>query len=122
MQAVYLRNLTLFTCIAFAVLSGAYLGLRGCGSYSWYWDLQGALELLLSTVWVAFTIYIYRGIPQNERRLFLNIALCVGIYFGMHSIFMMAMAVTGPFYPAPPGSLNEWWQGFLFTWREGVPC
>lgn len=104
------------------MLSGAYLGLRGCGSYSWYWDLQGALELFLSTVWVAFTIYIYRGIPQNERRLFLTMAMCVGIYFGMHAIFMMAMAVTGPFYPAPPGSLNEWWQGFLFTWREGVPC
>lgn len=122
MRAVHLRNLTLYACIAFAVLSGAYLGLRGCGSHSWYWDLQGALGVLLSTIWVAFTIHINRGRPKNERGLFITVGWCAGIYLGMHALFMTSMAVTGPFYPALPSSLNDWWQGFLFTWREGVPC
>ena len=122
MKAIHFRKLTLITGALFSVVSGAYLGLHACGSYSWHWELQSTLGLLLSTVWVAFTIYIYRSQPLNERRPFIAISLCIGIYFAMHAIFMTSMAITGPFYPATPSSLSEWWQGFLFTWREGVPC
>ena len=120
--ATHLRNLTLYTCIAFAVLSGAYFGSLGCGSYAWHWKLRQTLELLLSTAWVTFTIYIYTGPSKNERRTFNTIGLCVGIYVGMHTLFIMAMALAAPFYPASPSSLNEWWQGFSLVWRVGVPC
>lgn len=120
--AMHLRNLTFYTCIAFAMLSGACFGLLGCGSHSWHWELRQTLELLLSTAWVTFTIYIHTGLSKNERRVFSTIGLSIGIYFGMHALFIMSMAAVAPFYPAAPSSLNEWWQGFSLAWREGVPC
>jgi hypothetical protein len=120
--ATHLRNLALYTCIAFAMLSGAYFGLLGCGSYSWHWKLRQTLELVLSTAWATFTIYIYTGLSKNERSVFRTIGLCVGIYFGMHALFITSMALVAPFYPAPPSSLNDWWQGFSLSWLEGTPC
>lgn len=116
------RSFILAACIALAVAGGAFLGLFSCGGYYWYWQLYDFLELSTSSAWVVSTIYIYRKTPIADRRLFTTIGLCVGFFFAIHILFFTVMASVSPFYPAPPKSLGEWWQGFLFTWREGVPC
>jgi hypothetical protein len=116
------RRLNLAAGILFSVASGAYLGLYACGSDAWHWELHGSLELLIATVWTALTVLADKRQAAGGRRPYIAVGLGVGVYFVLHAIFMMSMAVVGPFYPAPPGSLNEWWQGFLLTWLNGIPC
>jgi len=122
MTACKVRSLILNTCITLAIASGVFFGLFACGGYYWHWQLQALLELSTSTAWVASTIYIYRNTPIAERRLLSTIGLCLGFYLAMDVLFFTVMASVGPFYAASPQSVDEWWQGFLFIWREGTPC
>ena len=122
MTARSVRSLILAACITLAIISGVFFGLFSCGGYYWHWQLHDFLELSTSAAWVVSTSYIYRKTPIADRRPFPTIGLCIGFFFAIHILFFTVMASVGPFYPAPPKSLGEWWQGFLFTWREGVPC
>jgi len=119
------RNFRLFIlviCMAIALCADVFFGLNPCGGYLWHEQLHDFLEFSTSTIWVCCTICLYRKTPVPDRRLFQTIGICVGFYFAMDLLFFTVMASVGPFYPAPPKSLGEWWQGFLLTWREGAPC
>lgn len=109
-------------CVLLALCSGIYFGLFACGGYAWKWQLYDWLEFLSSASWVVATVVLFRSTPVSGRSLWRTVLACVLFYPVVHLLFFTAMASAGPFYPATPTSLDEWWRGFFFTWREGVPC
>jgi hypothetical protein len=122
---MHLRNIRGFllgSCVTLALLGGAYFGLFACGGYAWKWQLYDWLELLISGAWIVATIASFRAATVSGRSLWRTILVCALFYPGVHLLFFTTMASVSPFYPAPPQSFNDWWRGFLFTWREGVPC
>ena len=122
MSIRFVRSVILGICVTLALSSGFYLGLTSCGNYYWHWQLQDLLELITSTAWIIATALVYRDTPKSIRHLWRTVITCILFFFGIHILFFTTMASVGPFYPAPPESFAEWWRGFVFTWKEGVPC
>ena len=90
-----------------SILGGGFLGLASCGGYAWHEQAFAALLVVLAVLIAA------QGRSANR---WVRIVLALGTF----PTFVLAQALSAPFYPSTPAA-SEYWQKVWIAIQYG-PC
>lgn len=104
------HGLPVIAAFALALSGGCYFGLFSCGGDAWH-------EEAFFCVLVALVVVALMSSREHRRPLLSRLFVLLGV----PAVFAIAEAAAAPFYPAAPGSWQEFSRGFLSAFERG-PC
>lgn len=105
-----ISNFATVVALLVAATGGIFFGLFSCGGYVWHGQLFMSIVVPVTLIAVLVPGTFLRS---WQRRVLFPFAVLI--------TYILFQAASGPFWPAPPESAAQYFDGFLKTLEFG-PC